>query len=165
MMPERVDHGRRWRDDDGDNADKNDFPAPLTRDQARALRERLSSVSPWQVVAAQAVAGLVVAGLGFSVSGRAEVAWSALYGAASIVIPSAVLARGVARLSGAGVAVSAVGVLIWEGVKVLLTVAMLAAAVRVVPGLSWPALLVALTVCLSMVWLSLLWRGRPKNIE
>ena len=54
----------------------------------------------------------------------------------------------------------------WEGVKVLLTVAMLIAAASVVPRLSWPALLAALVVCLSMYWWALLWRGREmKNNE
>jgi len=48
-------------------------------------------------------------------------------------------------------------------VKVLLALAMLVAATRVVPDLSWPALLAALTVCLGMNWLALLWRGRRKN--
>jgi ATP synthase protein I len=33
----------------------------------------------------------------------------------------------------------------------------------VVPDLSWPALLAALTVCLSMNWLALLWQGRRNN--
>ena len=53
--------------------------------------------------------------------------------------------------------------MVWEGVKVLLTVAMLVAAVKVVPDLSWPALLAALAVSLSMNWLALLWQGRRKN--
>jgi len=32
-----------------------------------------------------------------------------------------------------------------------------------VPGLSWPALLVALVIGVQMVWVALLWRGRGKN--
>lgn len=152
-MPERIER-RHW-DDDEEEAP----PTPLTRLQAQALRAKQPSVSVWQVVAAQAAAGLVVAVLCFAVSGRAELGWSALYGAASVVLPSALLARGIARLSGTGPATAAVGLMFWEGVKVLLSVAMLIAAISVVPDLSWPALLAALTVCLSMNWLALLWRG------
>lgn len=101
----------------------------------------------------------------WGVGGESAVAWSVLYGAACAVVPSAVLARGVGRLTGAGPAVGAVGMMFWEGMKIVVTVAMLAAAARVVPHLSWPALLVAMGVCMSVVWLALLWRGRVKNIE
>ena len=153
-MHERIERGR-WDDDDEEAP-----PTPLTRLQAQALRAEQPSVSAWQVVAAQAAAGLVVAVLCFFASGRAELGWSALYGAASVVLPSALLARGIARLSGTGPAAAAVGLMFWEGVKVLLTVAMLIAAASVVPRLSWPALLAALVVCLSMYWWALLWRGR-----
>lgn len=157
-MTERIEHGR-W--DDEEEA----LPTPLTPEQAQALRAQLPSISPWQVVAAQAVAGLAVAVLCFIVSGRAGPGGSALYGTACAVLPSALLARGLARVRRAGPAAAALGFMVWEGVKVLLSVAMLLAAARVVPDLSWPALLAALATCLSMNWLALLWRGRVKNNE
>lgn len=156
-MTERIVHGR-WDDEDEEAP-----PIPLTPEQAQALRAELPSVTVWQVVTAQAVAGSAVALLYLAFGDRGGLFWSALYGAASVVLPSAVLARGMARLPGRGPAAAAVGFMLWEGVKVLLTLAMLVAAVRVVPDLSWPALLVALTVCLSMNWLALLRQGRPKN--
>ena len=53
--------------------------------------------------------------------------------------------------------------MLWEAVKVGLAVAMLVAATKVVPGLSWPALLVAMLVCMKVNWLALLWQGRVKN--
>jgi ATP synthase protein I len=156
-MTERIVHGR-WDDEEEDAP-----PIPLTAEQAKALRAELPSVSAWQVVAAQAASGLTVAVLCFTFGDQSELGWSALYGAACIVLPSALLARGMARLPGRDPAAAAVGFMAWEGVKILLTVAMLVAAVRVVPDLSWPALLAALAVCLSMNWLALLWRGRRKN--
>ncbi|MDE2453288.1 MAG: ATP synthase subunit I, partial [Burkholderiales bacterium] len=134
-------------------------PAPLTREQAQALRSSLPSISPWQVVAAQIVAGLLVSLLCWGVGGRSEVGLSALYGAACIVVPTAVLAAGIARLPAAGPAAAAVGFMVWEGVKMLLTLAMLVLAVKVVPHLSWPALLAALVACLSMNWLALSRQG------
>jgi ATP synthase protein I len=48
----------------------------------------------------------------------------------------------------------------WEMVKIGVAVALLAAAPRVVQGLSWPALLVAMVVCMKVNWLALLWRRR-----
>ena len=55
---------------------------------------------------------------------------------------------------------AAMGFMFWEMLKLALAVAMLLAAVRVVPDLSWPALLVALIVCVKVNWLALLWRRR-----
>lgn len=154
--------GRHRWDDERD--EREEAPVtPLTREQAQALREQEPSISPWRVVAVQAVVGVCVALLLWAFSGRASVAWSALYGAGVVVVPTAVLARGMGRLSGAGPVVGAVGFLIWEGVKVFLAVVLLLAAGRVVPDLSWPALLAALIVCLKVNWVAMLWRGRPQN--
>lgn len=158
-VTERFDRGG-WDDED------DPVPVvPLTRAEAEALRERQPSVSAWQVVAAQAVAGVLVAAAAWGLSGRNAVAWSALYGAAVVVLPSAMLARGVGRLAGTGPMAGAVGFIAWQGVKMVLSLALLLGAVRVVPGLNWPALLVAVVVCLQVNWLALLWRGRSKNNE
>jgi ATP synthase protein I len=55
---------------------------------------------------------------------------------------------------------AAMGFMFWEMLKLALAVAMLFSAARVVPDLSWPALLVALVVCVKVNWLALLWRRR-----
>jgi ATP synthase protein I len=44
--------------------------------------------------------------------------------------------------------------------KIAVSVAMLALAPRFVQPLSWPALLVAMVLCMKVYWLALLWRGR-----
>ena len=67
---------------------------PLTADEARRLREQIPVVSPWWVVAGQAVVGLVVALAAWAVTGRQNVGWSAGYGALAVVIPAAIFARG-----------------------------------------------------------------------
>jgi ATP synthase protein I len=51
----------------------------------------------------------------------------------------------------------------WEFLKIGASVAMLVLAPKVVPGLSWPALLVTLAVCIKVNWLALAWRGRRLN--
>lgn len=158
-MHQRLDY-RGW-DDDAESAPIK----PLSREQAQALRVAQPSISAWQVVGVQALAGLIAALACWGLSGRIEVGTSALYGALAVVLPSAVLARGLGRLSGAGPAVAVIGFMVWEGVKVALSVALLVAAIRVVPQLSWPALLVGLAVCLSVNWLVLPWRGRVKKNE
>jgi ATP synthase protein I len=132
-----------------------------TPSQAAAFRARNPQVSPWRVIAAQAAVGGVVALLAWLLGGGREHAWSALYGAVTAVVPGALLARGMtSRLTSLSPAVSAVGVMVWETVKIGATVALLMAAPTLVRPLSWPALLAALAACLSMYWFALLWRGR-----
>ena len=147
----------------GDRSDWSDEATwkTLTRAQAQALRARSPQLSPWRVVVAQAALGLVVAALFGVVDGAAGVAASALYGAAAVVLPAALMARGMtSRFSSLSVGVSFASVLVWESVKVGVTVAMLALAPKFVQPLSWPALLVGLAACTCGYGFALLWRGR-----
>ena len=132
----------------------------LTREEASALRALHPSLSPWRIVAAQAVAGLLVVAVAWWLVGSVGVTVSALYGAAAVVLPTALLAHGMTRPYGAGSGAAAFSFVLWEFVKIGLTVAMLVAAAWVVPDLSWPALLVSRVVCMKVNWLALLWRGR-----
>ncbi len=145
-----------WDDDETP-----DEVLPLSREQAQALRRRHPSVSVWRVVAVQAAVGAGVAALAWLVSGNRMAFVSALYGAAVVVVPGALMARGAtrtyARLSPAAGAVSFVS---WAAVKIGVSLLMLALAPRIVQPLSWPALLVAMVLCLKVYWLALLWRGR-----
>ncbi|MDP9044842.1 MAG: ATP synthase subunit I [Pseudomonadota bacterium] len=135
---------------------------PWTREEARAWQQDNPSPSPWRVVAAQAAAGLLCAALAWGYSRHGETAWSALYGAAAVVVPNALLARGMTRGTRHPLA-QAAGFMFWEMLKIGASVAMLAAAVKVVPHLSWPALLVTMVVCIKVNWLALLWRGRRSD--
>jgi ATP synthase protein I len=135
----------------------------LTPEQARALRARSGSLSPWTVVMVQVGAGLLVAALVGLVVGAQASVWSALYGAATVVIPSALLARGITRARGLEARAAALNFMLWELMKMGLSVVMLVASVWVLPQVSWGALLVAMLVCMKMNWLALLWRGRKTN--
>lgn len=157
-----ADRQQRWNDRDDDAAE----PAykKLTREEAQALRARHPSLSPWRVVAAQAVLGAATTLVAWLVSGMAAVAWSALYGAACVVVPGALMARGMtSRLSSLSLGVSAVSFMLWESVKIAVSVAMLALAPKLVQALSWPALLVGLVLCMQMYWLALLWRPSRRS--
>jgi len=134
---------------------------PLSQTEAQALRAKHPPMSPWRVVAAQAAAGLVCAAFAWAITNRSGAAWSALYGAAATVVPSALLARGLTRRTSTDPGAAVFGFMFWEMVKIAVAVAMLVAAPRVVPDLSWPALLVAMIVCVKVNWLALLWRRRP----
>jgi len=134
---------------------------PLTQQEAQALVARHPSMTVWQVIAAQAVFGVLVA-LVWGVLSRSSVsAVSALYGCAVAVIPSALMARGVfGRHAAGGVG----GLLLWEILKLCLIGAMLALAPRLVQPLDWAAMLVTLVLCLKVIGLVLLmWQGRKRN--
>ena len=137
---------------------------PLTRQEAAALRAREPTVSPWRVVAAQAVAGGLAALAGGLLTARPEVVWSLLYGAAAVVVPGALMARGMtSRLTSMTPSASAVSFMLWTSVKIIFSLVMLSVASRVVQPLVWPALLVGLVVCIKVYWLALLWRHPKKN--
>ena len=141
-----------------DAADERPFKT-LTAAEARLVREKLTIVSPWRVVGVQLLAGLVCAAGAWLLSRQASMVWSALYGAAATVLPSALLARGMTRAAGGAVAAAA-GFLFWEMLKIGVAIAMLLIAAKVVPQLSWPALLLTMVVCMKVNWFALLWRGR-----
>jgi len=131
----------------------------LTREQAQRLRAERPQLSPWRVVAMQIVAGVGVAVVAGLITRRMEVAWSALYGGATVVVPGALMARGMtSRLSSMSAGTGAVSFMLWEFVKIAVSVVMLVLANRIVQPLSWPALLVGLVVCMKVYWLALLWR-------
>ncbi len=137
---------------------------PLTPEQARQLRLTQEPISPWRVLGWQALVGLAVALLVGLVTGKLPWAVSALYGAVAVVVPGAVFARGLSsRLTRRNAGSAVTGFLLWEMVKIALTVAMLFAAPKVVEGLSWPALLLGLVVTMKVYWLGL--KARPAKLE
>lgn len=148
--------------DRGDGFDPDQDPPfkTLTREEALALRREHPQVSPWVTVGVQALVGILCAAVTWAITQRSGAAWSALYGAATAVLPNALMARGMTRRTSSNPVAAAMGFMFWEMLKLALAVAMLFSAARVVPDLSWPALLVALVVCVKVNWLALLWRRR-----
>lgn len=130
---------------------------PLTPEEAEAWRKRQPKMSMWRILVLQALMGAAVALLAWWIAGRAA-AWSAAYGALAIVVPAALFARGVARNSGSTAQVSGAiaRLFAWEFVKLVLCIAMLAAAPRLVPNLHWLALLAGMVVTMKTYWLVLI---------
>lgn len=160
--PPRRAAQRGWEDDEVEVAPVK----ALTREQAQALRARDPSLSPWRVVAVQAAVGVGVALLAWLATGTAGPSWSALYGSATVVVPGALMARGMtSRLTSMSPGVGAVSFMLWEMVKIAVSVAMLMLAPKLVPQLSWPWLLLGLAVGLKVYWFALLWRGRTRSTK
>jgi len=137
---------------------------PLSAEQARRVREQNPPLSPWRVVAGQAAVGLAASLLAWGLTGKQNVGWSVGYGALAVLVPAAVFARGLTgRFASLNAGTAAAGFLVWEMVKVGLTLAMLMAAPSLVAGLSWPALLVGLVLAMKVYWVALAFAPKPKT--
>lgn len=146
-------------------AEEPDFK-PLTAQEAEQWRSRNPPISVWKVVAGQACVGTLVALVAWLLTGRAQVGWSAAYGALAVVFPAALFARGVLRhKASANPRAAMLGFFGWEIAKIVLTVSLLAAAPRLVPGLSWIALLTGMVVTMKTYWVALLVRPGVRKTD
>ncbi len=160
---------RNLRSDPWADADETREAAhkPLTREQAQALLANSPhSVSPWRVIAVQAAIGVLAA----AVAGLLDTAggwfWSALYGAAVVVVPGALMARGMtSRLSSVSPGASAFSVMLWSTVKMGVSIVMLLLAAKLVQPLSWPALLATMVLCMLVYWFALLLKRKHREIR
>ena len=122
------------------------------------------------MVGMQVLVGLAAALLGWLFTQRVPVAWSVLYGSAAVFMPSALMAYGLtssalSRLLAGFAQAAFAGFLLWEGVKILLAVAMMWLAPQVVPELSWLGLLAGLVVALKVYWFGFLVQTRRSNVN
>lgn len=141
-----------WEDEVGEPEFK-----PLTHEEALRWRATQPILSVWRLVGVQVLVGLVSSAIAWVWMGSSAIALSVLYGAASVVIPTALMAWGVTSSAlsrrAAGHVISAfMSFVMWEGVKILLAVAMLWSAPRIVPDLNWLALLAGLVLVLKVYW-------------
>lgn len=151
---------------DVDESDESDFK-PLSAQEAQALREAQPMVSPWRIVGWQILVGLLVALATWGTTKSMVAGWSAAYGALAVVIPAALFVRGLSRQQSAANAGSALtGFFVWEMVKILLTVAMLFAAPRLILNLNWLALLAGFVVTMKVYWVAMWLRpGHKKSLN
>ena len=137
------------------------LPERLTAQQAQELRVRLSKsgsvLSPWQIIVGQLLAGAVFAALAWLVTGKSSVAVSIAYGALAVVIPAAVFARGLmSQFSSLNALTAGFGFFVWEMIKIVATVVLIAIAPKLVADLDWLAMLIGLIVTMKVVFV-LLW--------
>jgi ATP synthase protein I len=152
-----------------DGAQEPEFK-PLTREEAQQWRAGQPKFSIWRLVGFQLLAGLASGAVAWLLTQSVLVAGSVVYGAASVVIPSALMAYGLtssalSRLMAGFAQAAFAGFLLWEGIKVLLVVLLLWLAPTVIPGLSWLGLLAGLVVVLKVYWLGFLIQGRRSNVN
>jgi ATP synthase protein I len=153
-----------WPYDDEVEAGKLETFKSLSPDEARKLRELNPSVPPWKVVVGQGVVGVLAALVAWVVTGSQSVGWSAAYGALAVVLPAAIFARGLSgRFASLNPGTAVLGFFLWEMVKLVLTVAMLVAAPKLMVALSWPALLVGLVLTMKVYWVAFIFAPRIKQ--
>jgi len=136
----------------------------LNADEARQWRA-LQQPSPiWRALALQAGIGLVVSA-GIGLAGRSEaLAWSAAYGMLAVVFPQMLLFRGMAGMQGRwSPDALLLRLLVWELVKIALTVAILCSASKMLGEMSWPALIAGLVVTMKANWLLLVFRTANRS--
>ncbi len=156
-MPERKHRSDAWAEDAEE--------APIrawSRQEVAEWRRNHPQASPWWVVGWQAVAGAGLALVAWLFTQDKVVSWSLLDGAAVVVVPGALMARGMtSKLTSMTPGTGVVSFVLWELVKIGVAVAMLMLASRIVQPLSWPALIVGLVVCINLYWVALLRRAPP----
>jgi ATP synthase protein I len=153
-----------WDDASQEHADDEAAFKILSREEAQDLRARKpSTLSPWRVVAAQAVAGLLCAALWWLFSPKGG--GSALYGAIAVVVPNALMAWGTTRRPAGHAGAALLSMMVWELIKIFMVIAILVVVAKTVSDLSWPALLLTMIVSLKVNWLALLVQGRFKKIS
>lgn len=127
---------------------------PMTAEEVRQWRSVHPAVSPWRVIVWQSAVGGVLAVVVALCAGKAA-GFSAAYGSLAVVFPAALMARGLQRqrtVTQPGAVM--LGFVIWESVKVALTVALLLAAPKVVSLLNWLALVVGFVVTMKVYWVA-----------
>lgn len=138
---------------------------PLTAEEAQKWRGAHPAISPWWVIVWQLAAGVVLtAVVGLWVGKVAAI--SAAYGSLAVVFPAALMVRGLQRQRAvAQPSAAMLGFVIWESVKVALTVAMLLAAPKVVSPLSWLALVVGFVVTMKVYWVAAWLHSRRRSLN
>jgi ATP synthase protein I len=145
-----------WDGEDSANEGLEPDFKPLTAEQAQAWRQQHPMASPWRVLFLQVLVGGLLAVLTAWFSGQFRLAASVAWGAVAVVIPAAVFVRALSRqmrMRQPGSALA--GLFVWEMVKIVLTVALLLVAPKVVSDLSWLALVAGFVVTMKVYWLAM----------
>jgi ATP synthase protein I len=129
---------------------------PLTADEAQVWRLRNPALMPWRIVALQACIGALMVLLTWLLTDERRLAASVAWGVVAVVIPAMVFVRALRRqMQVAHPKVALVGLFAWELVKIVLTVALLLVAPKVISDLSWLALVASFVVTIKVYWLAL----------
>jgi len=129
---------------------------PLTAEEAQAWRRHHPQASPWRVLLLQVGVGALLALMTGLVTGQFHLAASAAWGSVAVVVPAVVFVRALGRQMRRTQPGSALmGLMVWELVKIVLTVALLLVAPKVISDLNWLALVAGFVVTMKVYWLAM----------
>jgi ATP synthase protein I len=129
--------------------------------EAAQLRQTQPAISPWRVVRWMLMVSVVL-GLLALAAFDAATALSTAYGGLCVVIPAAILARGMTSpLSRMNAVSGAFAFMLWEMVKIGLSIGMLVLAPNLIAGLNWPALLVGLILTMKVYFVAAIVKPKP----
>jgi ATP synthase protein I len=127
----------------------------LNKDEALLVKAANPMLNLWSVVIWQAVVTLLIGLLGLVLTQQKNTLYSMLWGGLCVVIPSGLFARGMTRGKGfESLKLGLSNFLVWELLKIALSIAMLVMASRVVSDLSWLALVASFIVVTKVYWLA-----------
>ena len=153
-----------WPDDEGPVSDFK----PMDAEAARRWRQANPPLPLWRVYAAQVLVAVAMTALvAVFGGGDGRLVRSVAYGAVAVLVPAYLFTRVTQRQSTrpmrAGAALATL--MVWEGVKIALTVALLLAAPKLVAPLSWWALVIGFVVTIKAGWVALwLLSARRKSL-
>lgn len=129
---------------------------PLTADEAQAWRLKNPALLPWRIIGLQAGVGVLMVLLTWLWMDEQQLVASVAWGVVAVVIPAMVFVRALSRQIQFGRPKSALmGLFVWELVKIVLTVALLLVAPKVISDLNWFALVASFVVTTKVYWLAL----------
>ena len=140
---------------------------PLSAEQAQAWRQHNPQASPWRVLFLQVGVGALMALVTGLFTGEWTLAASSAWGSVAVVVPAVVFVRALSRQMRRTQPGSALmGLMVWELVKIVLTVALLLVAPKVISELSWLALVAGFVVTMKVYWLAMAlgWMQRKSKL-
>jgi ATP synthase protein I len=155
-------------DDEGDQKGHQTSKEPVFRRWSHAdaaqLRKTNPVISPWQVVLWMVMTSVVVGVIGL-IAFDTPTALSGAYGSLAVALPAALLARGMTSpLSSMNAVSSALAFMLWEMVKIGLSIGMLMLAPSLIANLSWPALLAGLILAMQMYFVAAVVKPKPSGV-
>ena len=137
---------------------------PWSAEQANAWRVRVPAMSLWLPVGMQGAMALLLLAGSMVLRLDQVVRLSLMWGVIASLLPSLFCVTGY-RITmwvlrslphGAQTLLGLMSVIFWEVVKLVLSVALLMLASRLVAGLHWPAMILAFVVVIKAYWLAFL---------
>lgn len=127
------------------------------------LRKASPQISPWRVVLWMLMAAVVIGVISLIIFDM-PTALSAAYGSLVVALPAAVLARGMTSpLSRMNIASGAMAFMLWEMVKIGLSIGMLMLAPSLIAALNWPALLIGLILTMKVYFVAAVIKPKPQQ--